>query len=209
MKLCVENFKLTEKYILCHKLLLIFFIKFFYCPRQNDQIFTFFIIELKGSIQKSCLRQDTQPRSCLQLDRQFLSITTLPSSQNSPCDHLHMLRNTRACKDHNLILPLFICRLWTLQEFAGAPWASMCALNRPNKFWQQGWTLPGGQLVEVGIAPISPTLWVILELSLENLRNHNGRFLSASSHWCRTALARKNTKYVKCVYQRFRELCNE
>lgn len=79
----------------------------------------------------------------------------------------------------------------------------MCALNRPNKFLQQGWTSSRGTLlVEVGIGPISPTLWVILKLLLENLRNHNGWFLSASSHWCRTALARKNTKHVKCVYQR-------
>lgn len=175
--------------------------------------FYLFYIRIKGQhsdVLKSCLRRDTQPRcSCLRLDRQFLSITTLPRSQNSPCNHLHVLRNTPACNDCILILPLFICRLWTLQESAGAPWTSICALNRPNKFWQQGWTVPGGQLVEVGIGPISPTPWVILEFSLENLRNHNGRFLSASSHWCRAALSRKNTKHVKCVYQRIREWYNE
>lgn len=175
-------------------LLLIFFWSFLLSTTKMSFLFNIFVVELKGSVQMSWhLVSDETHRAGVHTYNWTGNSSASLQCQGAKIHHANTCMCSKTPQPAVTITSfcLYLSADWTLQESAGAPWTSMCALNKPNEFWQQGWMLPGGiLLVEVGIGPVSPTPWVILELSLENLRNHNGWSLSASSHWCRTALAR-------------------
>ena len=125
MKLCVESFQMMEKTVFCHYYCYDWFwLKGFLCLHRStveDQfLLPRFMLKSKGKIQMSW---NLASSGTYRVKHLSLAVHTYIWAGNSPAPlhcqgakihhaaHLHMLRNTPACIDHILILPLFICIL--------------------------------------------------------------------------------------------------